>query len=120
MENLFYHVKGKSHIFKIKLLNGETVSHCKVMECERNDVIGLDHLVLYKFRTEAAFQLKGYGKKLLKEVFENFNKDNRNLYLWVEQTNYKAICLYQSMGFKSIGRHPDASEYFTMLKELKE
>ena len=55
-----------------------------------------DYHILWKVNIFENFRGKGYGKKMMFEILENFKKD---FYLYVRTDNKIAINLYEKLGF---------------------
>ncbi|MCX7820260.1 MAG: GNAT family N-acetyltransferase [Brevinematales bacterium] len=56
---------------------------------------------LYTFCIDPIYRGKGYGKEYLKSRLKNFSTKFKKIFLEVRQSNYSAITLYQSLGFKT-------------------
>jgi ribosomal-protein-alanine N-acetyltransferase len=52
-----------------------------------------------------AFRRQGVGQALVNTILERFNRDRvRQVFLEVRESNQAAICFYQGLGFRQIGR----------------
>lgn len=68
------------------------------------------------------YQGLGYGKKLMKFMFDNLDSEINNVTLEVKITNDVAINLYNSFGFKTVSKREkyyNGIDALLMIKELK-
>ena len=101
----------KDTIFLIAEAEGEVIGYggmyCAADEGEITNVA-----------IEEKFRKNGIGRKLLKELLEESEKEGiRQVFLEVRVSNESALCLYQSMGFEIAGvrknfyRYPKEDAY---------
>lgn len=65
----------------------------------------IDEVEVLRFAVSSNYQGRGYGRLLFKKFLEEMKKSGiKNIYLEVSPTNFRAIRIYESEGFKKIGR----------------
>lgn len=60
---------------------------------------------------------RGLGTKIIEQFFTEYNLDNKNIFVSVDNNNKAAIRAYKKAGFKTFVKHVDVGEIW-MLKEI--
>lgn len=66
-----------------------------------------DEVTLHNIAVLPKEQGRGYGRLLLTDVLDYAQQHQLTAFLEVRQSNRAAIALYESAGFKQVGRRPD-------------
>ena len=91
-------ITGENKRYIVAKLENKIIGFCGIM-------INFDEIEIMNIVVKKSYRGKGIGKALLNEIIKKSQDVNcKNIFLEVNEKNIPAIKMYESAGFKQVGR----------------